>query len=308
MKINCVIVTYNRLSLLKECIAGLQRQTTFINKIIIVDNNSSDGTDSYLNTLIEDQYIVVRLSANVGGAGGFSEGIKKALLAGCDWIWVMDDDTIPSDNALEELIHGANVAENVGYVCSRVVWVDGKLHEMNIPRFDVHNKDRLPLTNYSHLADVLLIKSASFVSLLINVEAIYKVGLPIKEFFIWGDDTEFTTRIYQNGYICLYAGRSVVLHKTPENYVSRIQSAPIETLWKFRYGIRNEVYLRRMRNNKIIFYFSVFNNYRRLIRRIQQRPQDERSKVLKIVRNAIWEGLFFRPIIEYFHNEKSNCK
>ena len=48
MKINCVIVTYNRLSLLKECISALKNQTYKINKIYIINNNSTDGTSDYL--------------------------------------------------------------------------------------------------------------------------------------------------------------------------------------------------------------------------------------------------------------------
>jgi glycosyltransferase involved in cell wall biosynthesis len=54
MKINCVIVTYNRLSLLKECISALKNQTYKINKIYIINNNSTDGTSDYLQELIAD--------------------------------------------------------------------------------------------------------------------------------------------------------------------------------------------------------------------------------------------------------------
>ena len=125
MKINCVIVTYNRLSLLKECISALKNQTYKINKIYIINNNSTDGTSDYLQELIADsQFVIINLPQNIGGAGGFSEGIKRVVLDGCDWAWIMDDDTIPMNNALEELVKGTTVAKNVGYVCSRVVWTD----------------------------------------------------------------------------------------------------------------------------------------------------------------------------------------
>ena len=178
MKINCVIVTYNRLSLLKECISALKNQTYKINKIYIINNNSTDGTSDYLQELIADsQFVIINLPQNIGGAGGFSEGIKRVVLDGCDWAWIMDDDTIPMNNALEELVKGTTVAKNVGYVCSRVVWTDGMIHKMNIPRFDCENKQHLPINYYSNLADVLLIRAASFVSLLINSKAVREVGV-----------------------------------------------------------------------------------------------------------------------------------
>ena len=105
MKISCIIVTYNRLPLLQECIAAVKNQTQPVDSIYIIDNQSTDGTSDYLQTLKDDHsFIIVKLPENRGGAGGFSEGIRKAVMDGCDWVWVMDDDTIPSSTALEELV------------------------------------------------------------------------------------------------------------------------------------------------------------------------------------------------------------
>lgn len=300
MKINCVIVTYNRLSLLIECISALKKQTYKINKIYIINNNSTDGTNNYLQGLASDpRFVIVSLPQNIGGAGGFHEGIKRAMTEACDWVWIMDDDTIPLNNTLEELVKGTTVTKNVGYVCSRVIWTDGMIHKMNIPRFDFQNKQHLPINYYSNLADVLLVRAASFVSLLINEKAVYEVGLPIKEFFIWGDDTEFTTRIYQHGYTCLYAGNSTVVHKTTENYISQLQTAPTEALWKFQYGLRNDIFLRRMRKKNLLFFLSVINIYRKAVRHINKRQGNDKKAFLKVIRKACWQGLFFRPQIEY---------
>lgn len=303
MKINCVVVTYNRLALLKECIAALKSQTHEINKIYIINNNSTDDTRNYLNEFVSNpQFAIINLPQNIGGAGGFSEGIKRAVMDGCDWVWIMDDDTIPANDTLEELVKGTEVAENVGYVCSRVVWTDGMIHKMNIPKFDSLNKHHLPINYYSNIADVLLIKAASFVSILINQKAVREVGLPIKEFFIWGDDTEYTTRIYLHDYVCLYAGRSIALHKTTENYISQLQTAPLEALWKFQYGFRNDIFIRRMRKGNFLFLISVINSYRKAVRHINKRRGNDKKEFLKVIRKACWNGLFFKPKIEFIPN------
>lgn len=302
MEINCVVVTYNRLTLLKECVTAIKKQTYSVNKIYIIDNKSTDGTDSYLQTLRSDKsFVIITLPENRGGAGGFSEGIKKAVLDGCDWVWVMDDDTVPSPTALEELVKGI-VTDHIGYICSKVVWTDGSIHKMNVPSF-YFNRDResIPMNFYSNLADVLIVQSASFVSLLINSEAVREVGLPIKEFFIWGDDSEYTTRIYRQGYTCLYAGQSLVTHKTSENYVSLLQTASPEAAWKFRYGIRNDTYVRRFKKkNFFLFVISTMNAYRKAMRRLNKRTDNKNRRVfIKSIRQGIWEGLFFRPTIEF---------
>ena len=117
--INCVVVTYNRLSLLQENILALKQQTFPLHKIFIINNCSTDGTHEFLDSLSSDfQMEIIHLPENKGGAWGFYEGIKQAVLAGCDYVWIMDDDTIPTKNALEELTKGLSLSDRIGFVCS----------------------------------------------------------------------------------------------------------------------------------------------------------------------------------------------
>jgi GT2 family glycosyltransferase len=125
IKVNCVIVTCNRLSLLKECITAVLSQTFLIYKIIIVNNASTDGTSDYLKTLDRQRFEIITCRKNTGGAGGFNEGMKKSCEIGADWTWVMDDDTIPFQNALELLVIKSGIIKNTGFLCSRVLWGGG---------------------------------------------------------------------------------------------------------------------------------------------------------------------------------------
>ena len=81
MKVNCVIVTYNRLALLKECLAAIEKQTYPIHKVIEIDNCSTDGTEEYLKAYaVHPQFQVIRTEQNIGGDGGFSLGVKTSVL------------------------------------------------------------------------------------------------------------------------------------------------------------------------------------------------------------------------------------
>lgn len=134
MKVNCVIVTYNRLALLKECLAAIEKQTYPIHKVIVIDNCSTDGTEEYLKAYaVHPQFQVIRTEQNIGGAGGFSLGVKTSVLGGGDYTWMMDDDTIPSPKALEALMQTATQSNDIGFVCSKVLWTDNTLHPRNIP-------------------------------------------------------------------------------------------------------------------------------------------------------------------------------
>src|SRR3989339_336534 len=99
-KIAAVVVTFNRLTLLQECIESLRNQTHTLDEIIIVNNSSTDGTLEWLNA---QKDLTVITQENSGSAGGQHTGIKTAYEKGYDWIWCMDDDAEPELNALEEL-------------------------------------------------------------------------------------------------------------------------------------------------------------------------------------------------------------
>ena len=189
MNICAVIVTFNRKELLKESIEAVVNQTVKVKEIQIIDNHSTDGTISLLNNL-KNKYNnlnYISLKKNIGGAGGFNIGINEAVRKNSDYIWIMDDDTIPNKDALEKLIHNEIWNENWSFLCSKVLWTDKSICKMNIPNYisDVYQKNNL----------INKVKTATFVSLLIKSDSVKKVGLPIKEFFIWGDDFEYTLRL-----------------------------------------------------------------------------------------------------------------
>ena len=100
MKIIAVVVTYNRLELLKRSMDCL-RQNKPLSAIIVVNNGSTDGTKEWLDK--QDDLTVIHQS-NVGGSGGFYTGIEAAYAQNADWIWCMDDDVFPRADCLENLL------------------------------------------------------------------------------------------------------------------------------------------------------------------------------------------------------------
>lgn len=301
MKVNCVVVTYNRLNLLKECLSAVERQTYPVHKIIVVDNCSTDGTAEFLDSLSgNEQYMIIRPGKNIGGSGGFSLGLKTSVLAGCDYTWMMDDDTIPSASALKKLAEATGLDPNTGFVCSQVNWTDGTPHVMNkVALIEEHGE---PPTASDGKLSACRCKCCTFVSVLVNTQAVLRVGLPIKEFFIWCDDIEYTVRIFRAGYACFYVAESVVTHKTHSNYSPHIHEAPESVAWKFYYQARNRCYLKhRSVKSKLVFYLSVWNMYRIYRHRIAKRKDGKEKKFLEAVKKGCKDGLTFYPEIEYVH-------
>lgn len=215
MRIGCVVVTYNRKQLLIECLEAIYRQTVPVERLILIDNASTDGTKEELEIrgfMTKPGFKYCRMETNLGGSGGFYEGLKRAN-SEFDWVWIMDDDTIPNPDCLEKLLCAADKKQKkVSFLASSVFGPENE--PMNIPSVDFRlTKNGYP-DWYFDLKDRLVkIQSATFVSLLISSEALKRCGLPCKEYFIWGDDTEYTTRLttfYGPAYM---VGNSIVCHK-----------------------------------------------------------------------------------------------
>src|SRR5699024_2860234 len=68
--------------------------------------------------------------------GGFAAGIARALVRhDADWVWVMDDDTVPRPSALSQLLRALEASPvRLSVLSSRAVWTDGRDHPMNTPR------------------------------------------------------------------------------------------------------------------------------------------------------------------------------
>lgn len=251
-----VVVTFNRSRLLLECLEALLGQTRRIDKIIIVDNASSDDTQAVLAShgyLAHPDINYVRLPHNTGGAGGFHEGVKRGYEAGFDWLWLMDDDAEPLADALAEMQQLFDTPSIAG-VANLTVSAQGE------PQLDHRGWINLRgLTQRAHrpidasaLPERMEISYASFVGLAVPRTAVEQIGFPKREFFIHCDDVEYCLRLSTLGPILL-ARRSIILHKdaanaaAPKTVVWGRASAriPINRLWLTYYGFRNLIWLRR---------------------------------------------------------------
>ena len=106
VSIAAVVVTYNRKTLLANCLEHLLTQSQPLTKIIVVDNASTDGTRKMLmdlGFLDRPQLELLTLTSNSGGAGGFHAGLHYGLKGNYEWFWLMDDDATPQPDALEAI-------------------------------------------------------------------------------------------------------------------------------------------------------------------------------------------------------------
>ena len=290
-KTAAVVVTYNRKDLLLKNIESLLVQTCKNDMdIIVIDNASTDGTREAIYDYVANGTIqYYNTGANLGGAGGFSYGIKLATEMCYGTLWILDDDTLPTPDALEVLRkRDQELGDSYGFLSSKVLWKDGKICAMNIQK-------ETKWKRMDEFETEKPIQYASFVSLFLRSSIVREVGLPYKEFFIWADDWEFTRRISKTK-PCYYIPSSVVNHWCGSNVGADIISAPIDRLERFSYMYRNDVVLYRQDGLEGIIYLWIRNMMHRM--RVLLKSDDKKKK-LEIIRKGTKEGKKFFPKIEY---------
>lgn len=244
-KITAVVVTYNRLPLLKACIAALLGQTLSLTRILIVDNASEDGTKVWLSALANKHLnlvSVISLGNNIGGAGGFSDGLNRAVQSGADWTWMMDDDAAPHPAALAELIQVATSPENIYGSLA----INGD--ETSWPMTLIGNPPRTT----SLVADVPTqaeVRMLPFLGFLIHRELVARIGLPDPGFFIAADDVEYCVRAQKAGARIFVAGKSHIEHPKSRPYEVKLPGCALTALelppWKRYYDTRNRILIAR---------------------------------------------------------------
>lgn len=208
MKIGVVIVTYNRLSKLKIALEKFDLQTKKPEFILAVDNASNDGTGDYLRLWEKEAYaskrIVVQSSINSGGSGGFYLGLYEAMKLNCEWIWLSDDDAFPENNCLEiaDDFLASHADENISAICGSVI-NKGEYDLSHRKNYIVKGlniiEERIPATEYKK--DWFSLTTFSYVGAIINKSKLNEVGLTIKDYFLWCDDTEHSLRLSKVGKI-----------------------------------------------------------------------------------------------------------
>jgi GT2 family glycosyltransferase len=324
-KVATIIVTYNRVRLLLKVMEAVKRELVSTGIIIIIDNNSDDETDKILceKGIIDKKFIeydlvgklsikegnklkiiYLKLNENIGGSGGFYYGVEIALKEKWDWLWFLDDDAEPQTKCLEKLLEYKDkhsvliplrISEKIDY------------REFPAIKFNMENPFLRKVRDvefYKQFASVndfpetVEVEDFSFEGPLIKREIIEEIGLPKKDIFISGDDTDYALRI-----LTKYKKKHLLITKAIINRLDSLKPSTDIPLWKEYYLKRNYYYTHyRFGKNVFVkikplflFVFSIFKNI------IKGKMNIERLKVNYF---AFVDSLKKRMPIRYRPNSK----
>jgi GT2 family glycosyltransferase len=287
VKVTSVTIMYgDRWKFLSQVVEAVMRDS-HITTFVIVDNGAAikgqirEGVAKY-----GDRIVVIETGKNLGSAGGFAKGIEYARTTDCDYVYLLDDDSVPEDNSVEKFMDILKFFPNQKVVLSgnRHTVLNNKevFFKRSIPNdkpkgtfFEVFSFRKIVL-----FLDLLLMKSNTttkrgpFIPIIpteafiyggafIPIEAVRSAPLPDASLFLYGDDIEYSWNIKKLGYAS-YLGISPrfqdVDHTFGENASHIFSQFDKKTLdFKVYYRLRNMVRLSRRHSNqlKIILFLNI---------------------------------------------------
>jgi GT2 family glycosyltransferase len=186
-------------------------------RILVIDNASSDGSEAILRDHLPDIQII-QSGANLGFAGGNNVGIRLAIDASADYIWLLNNDTEVAPETLTELVSAMGSVPMAGMASSKIYLHDepqkldfaGGLWEQGRLRRRLLGANQVDHGQYDEPPER---SSVSGCSLMVRVLMVQDIGLMDESYFLYWEDTEWCARAQRKGYSILFAPRSHVWHK-----------------------------------------------------------------------------------------------
>lgn len=231
IKVCAIVVTYNRKNSLFRCLSCIKAQDYEHVQILVVDNDSTDGTYEHLKILFPEVR-VLRLPENLGGSGGFSRGMSYAYeYLDFDWCVLLDDDAYMEKDSISSVVKHALSGNNQNNaLVSRST--ESVLRDSN------ENLEQ--------------IDHGMFVGFYVSKSTINKIGLPREDYFIYWDDVEYSHRIRQNGGNIYLVSKSVIFHKDwsqrdtkKHDFIGLTFDYPDVPNWRMYYLVRNSFHYQK---------------------------------------------------------------
>ncbi|TFC74532.1 glycosyltransferase family 2 protein [Cryobacterium sp. TMS1-20-1] len=218
-KVGVVTVTYNSGRVLDDFLVSLKAQVGVDVHLYAVDNASSDDTLAKLSRYsAENAVTTIANSGNEGVASGNNQGTVAALADGCDWVLLLNNDTVFGPDVLASLVRSAE--KNQLNILSPLIeatepagsiWYLSGVISPYKGMWAKHLRMGEPLVG--PYPDVMPVDYASTCALLIRPSVFESVGLMDPVYFVYGDDVDFCIRATRAGFQYAVAGDVKILHK-----------------------------------------------------------------------------------------------
>lgn len=210
-KIGIILVNYNGARDTLQCVRSIQQSTYTNYKIYIIDNNSINEDYALLQQLQEDIQLI-KLNENLGFSGGNNFGMRFAIDDSCEYILLLNNDTVIENNTLSHMVKIINNNNNIGILGCRIhyysnkdlIWFAGG----NLVKYMGTAKHVVKMQNG--------LKYVTFLTgccMMIPKKVIESLGSLSEDYFLYFEDTDFCSKVTNSGWKLAVDLDAVVYHK-----------------------------------------------------------------------------------------------
>lgn len=266
-KLVVIIVTYNGINWIDECLTSIYDSSIPL-EVMIVDNNSSDETVTYIKSKFPD-VILFEQKENLGFGKANNIGMSYALNQNADFVFLLNQDAFVNRNTIENLVRVSQKKTEYGVLSPIQLDYSGKLLETYFFRFTAEDSSRsfysdLVLGNQlKEIYDINFVQAAAW---LLPIDAIKKIGGFDPLFYHYGEDNNYCQRLLYQGMKIGIVPNSFIRHDShkPKSEKVKLFSEKYFDIYirdiAVKFANINEEYIvknisnERKKNHKIIVY------------------------------------------------------
>ncbi len=244
-----IIVNWNGREVTAACLESLKGLRYENYKIILVDNNSSDGSVSFFEKNYSDIELIA-LSENTGFTGGYNRGMRYALSNNFDYFLLLNNDTVITDfNFVSSMVKVLEHTDNAGMACPTIYY------HQNPKEFWYAGAKLSLWRGWTHFHSPLknsLPKKTGYATgccLLVKKQTVNEIGLLNSSYFLSVEDVEWSQRAKNNGWNLLYIPGAAIYHK--DGISSRAEGKGVYSPARIYYEWRNSIWFIREYANVI---------------------------------------------------------
>lgn len=237
--VHVLVINWNGLEHLRECFESLLAGDYPHCRFVLLDNASTDGSVAYVHDAFgaDPRVETVALEDNLGWSGGNNIGIRRALEAGADFVFLLNNDTVTAPDAVSRLVDCALENPGTGALAPKMLLYDypdllnsvgidcsviGSSWDIGLGRLDGPKWDR-PRPVLGVCGGAMFLRS----------DALRKAGL-LPDFGIYLDDLDLCLRIWDAGYRVESCPEARIRHK-----FSATMGQGRRARWKYYLNTRN---------------------------------------------------------------------
>lgn len=217
-KVGVVILNYKVKEKTLRCIRSVLKSDLEEKYIIVVDNNSDDGIEKELEKM---EVKFIQTGKNLGYSGGNNVGIKYALDMGCNYVFILNPDTVIEEKTLSLLQLSLKSSDDVGIVGPKIyfynsskIWFAGGIFDEDnvygmhkgVNEVDKGQYEQRELTDF-----------VTGAAIMVKSEVFEKIGFFDERFFLYYEDLDLCLRAKNVGFKTMYIPEAHVYHENAQS-------------------------------------------------------------------------------------------